>query len=179
MTKVVKSLVGYDTVLLDLDDTLITSEGKFPEGIWDMRFNLSLFKYLRTIEGLKHIGIITNQGGIEAGFVNEDSFLVKLNYIIVSLSEFLKGKEVLAYYCDSNDRDNLRRKPNIGMFEDFIIDADISLSSNKIVYVGDASGEYSEFETFSDSDYQFAVNCGIDYCDINSLTFDWTSKCKH
>lgn len=174
--KVANSLQGYDVVLFDLDDTLITSEGKFPEGIWDMRLNLSLFKYLKSLDKIPIIGILTNQGGIEAGFVKESSFICKLSYVVQSLKDYLNISEICSCYCTSNDKGNIRRKPNNGMFVDFLTEVGISKKQHKIIYVGDASGEHSPFETFSDSDFRFAVNCDIDYCDINSLTFNWTSK---
>lgn len=68
----------YKILFADLDGTLInTISGKeFPQGIWDMKFN---FRVLDKIKELNpdYIFIVTNQGGIEKGFIEEDHFYDK------------------------------------------------------------------------------------------------------
>lgn len=61
----------YKILFASLDGTLIdTISGEtFPKGIWDMKLK---FDVLDKIKELKpdYVFIVTNQGGIEKGFVN-------------------------------------------------------------------------------------------------------------
>ena len=72
----------YKVIFCDLDGTLIeTISGEpFPKGIWDMKIK---FDVLDAIKKLNHkcILIVSNQGGIEKGFVNRRKFEFKMEYI--------------------------------------------------------------------------------------------------
>lgn len=72
----------YKVLFCDLDGTLInTISGEtFPKGIWDMTFR---FKVLDAIKKLapEYVFIVSNQGGIEKGFVDILYFQQKLIYI--------------------------------------------------------------------------------------------------
>lgn len=156
----------------DLDGTLIeTATGKtFPLGIWDMKFKFDVLDAIKkyNFEGLI---IVTNQGGIEKGLVNEKHFVkAKMAYVTKSLEEYLRIP-VKFVYCASNDKDCGHRKPNTGMLEDaywkFIINEwKMNIKKSDMLMIGDASGKPGQF---SDSDKKTAENYGIDYMDIEDF----------
>lgn len=57
---------------------------------------------------------MSNQGGIESGFVNVDDFQVKSEYIGRAIREYC-GCKCYCEYCETNDKKDPHRKPNIGM----------------------------------------------------------------
>ena len=81
----------YKVLFADLDGTLIetVSGNTFPKGIWDMRIR---FDVLDAIKELKPqcVLIVTNQGGIEKGFVNRRNFEFKMEYIITNNMKIMK-----------------------------------------------------------------------------------------
>ena len=156
----------YKIIFCDLDDTLIeTISGEsFPKGIWDMKIK---FNVLDKIKKLKpsFLFIISNQGGIEKGFVNEYHFCTKLGFIVQSIEEYC-NIAVDYYYCSSNNKDDENRKPNYGMLEDALVEYDIPCDKSEMLMIGDASGKPGQF---SDSDKKTAENFGIDYLDIEDF----------
>ena len=162
----------YKILFADLDGTLInTISGKpFPEGIWDMHLH---FGTLAKIKELKpsFLFIVSNQGGIEKGFVNEHHFCAKLGFIVHSIEEYC-DISVDYYYCSSNDVGDFDRKPNFGMLQkalsDYLLDEHNNLIYDKseMLMIGDASGKSSQF---SDSDKKTAKNFGIDYLDVEDF----------
>ena len=162
----------YKLIFLDLDGTLInTISGKtFPIGVWDMKLNLPLLDSIKLIKP-DYIFIVTNQGGIEKGFVNEYHFRNKIKYILNSIVEYLGYNcNCKACYCSSNDKNDVNRKPNTGMLN-FIIENNIYNSAQVVTkeqmcMIGDASGKEGQF---SDSDKQTAINFGIDYFDVSDF----------
>ena len=163
---------NYEVIFADLDGTLInTISGEtFPKGIWDMKINFDVLDNIKKINP-KCLLIITNQGGIEKGFVDKRNFEFKMEYICRSIKEYI-GIEVEYSYCTSNDKDNLYRKPNIGMIDSLalrMIKKGIiksGLETDKILMIGDASGKEGQF---SDSDKKCAENAGFDYLDIDDF----------
>lgn len=162
---------NYEVIFVDLDGTLInTISGEtFPKGIWDMKINFDVLDKIKEINP-KCLLIVTNQGGIEKGFVNERNFQFKMEYICRSIEEYI-GVEVEYYYCTSNDKDNKYRKPNIGMIDSLIREIikstiENGIETDKILMIGDASGKEGQF---SDSDKKCAENAGFDYLDINDF----------
>ena len=162
----------YKILFADLDGALIdTISGEaFPKGIWDMRLK---FDVLDKIKELKpdYVFIVTNQGGIEKGFVNELSLSFKLDYIERVISEYCECK--CDYdYCRTNDKNDPYRKPNIGMLnllcEIHLEGKDYKKSS--FLMIGDASGKDGQF---SDTDRKTAENFDIDYMDVEDFV-----KCK-
>lgn len=120
------------------------------------------------------IVIISNQGGIEKIFVNREMFEDKLNYVSSALADYTDAS-IYNYYCDSNDKDNINRKPNTGMIDQFMdyvkFTNDNVDEENKIVYdtilmIGDASGKEGQF---SDSDKKTAENFGCEYMDVDDF----------
>lgn len=71
----------YDIIFADLDGTLIEtiSGSVFPKGIWDMKFRFNVLDAIKKLNP-KYILIVSNQGGIESGFVDAPSFRRKSIY---------------------------------------------------------------------------------------------------
>ena len=159
----------YDIIFCDLDNTLIDtiSGERFPKGIWDMKIK---FDVLDTIKKLnpQYIFIVSNQGGIENGFINQIHFNNKLNYICSSIEEYCDC-HCDAMYCTINDKSNPNRKPNVGMllsFKETYFDDVSDYVKSASLMIGDASGKEGQF---SDSDKKTAENFGIDYLDVEDF----------
>ena len=166
----------YKVIFADLDGTLIdTISGEtFPKGIWDMKIKFDVLDKIKELEP-NFLFIVSNQGGIEKGFVNEYHFYSKLAFIVHSIEEYC-GIAIDSYYCSSNDKDNKNRKPNYGMLEKAISDYNL-ISNNhdycitiykksEMLMIGNASSKPGQF---SDSDKKTAENFGIDYMDVNDF----------
>ena len=156
----------YKILFADLDGTLIdTIFGKpFPEGIWDMYFKFSILAKIKELKP-SFLFIVSNQGGIEKGFVNEHHFCAILGFIVDSIEEYC-DIPVDYYYCSNNDKDDKNRKPNYGMLEAALTDYDIKYDKSEMLMIGDASGKPWQF---SDSDKKTAENFGIDYLDVEDF----------
>ena len=159
-------------VFIDLDGTLIeTASGKtFPEGIWDMRLKLDVFQKLKKLQP-KGIFIVTNQGGIEKGFVDPRIFHTKIAYVIGALQEYMGlGCVVGGRFCSSNNRENPDRKPNPGMlisiWNEWELNMKERLSKEEIVMIGDASGPE---HGWSSDDIDTAKNFGCDYVHVGDF----------
>ena len=159
----------YEVIFADLDGTLIeTISGEtFPKGIWDMKIR---FKVLDAIKKLnpEYILIVSNQGGIERGFVDRGHFTTKLNYICKSIEEYCKCS-CYGTYCTTNNISYHYRKPNTGMLEHLTVlyvGDDFDNIKPKSLMIGDASGKEGQF---SDSDKKTAENFGIDYMDVEDF----------
>ena len=163
------TLESKKVLFCDLDGTLIeTISGEtFPKGIWDMRIKFDVLDAIKKLNP-QYILIVSNQGGIENGFVNADNFHVKSEYIARSIWEYC-GCECYAMYCETNDKSDPYRKPNTGMLEDLLekyVGDDFDYIKQKSLMIGDASGKEGQF---SDSDKKTAENFGIDYMDVNDF----------
>lgn len=164
----------YKVLFCDLDGTLIdTLTGEtFPKGIWDMKIKFDVLDAIKRIKP-EFIFIVTNQGGIEKGFVNRRNFEFKMEYILRSMREYLDYNALVEYsYCASNDKNNKYRKPNIGMclkLSERYIQKNNSapqIANIDCLMIGDASGKEGQF---SDSDKKTAENLGIDYLDVDDF----------
>ena len=171
-------------IFIDLDGTLIdTHSGEtFPRGVWDMSIKWDMWKALKSFvkdNKTEFVCIVTNQGGIESGYVDEENWFDKFRYVQSALQEYLNqgndlDVEVYGEYCISNDKDCDNRKPNSGMLRHFLstIDGwddynDINyVSKSEMIMIGDASGKPNDF---SDSDKKTADNFEIDYLDVNEM----------
>ena len=162
----------YKLLFIDLDGTIInTRTGEtFPKGIWDMQIDLNV---LEAIKNLKPdmVVIVTNQGGIELGYVNKRNFEFKMEYIRRSIIEYT-GIETEYSYCPFNDANNVFRKPNTGML-DAAVNKYVRLGKlpdtldyKNILMVGDMSGLPNQT---SDSDRKTADNFGCQYLDVNQF----------
>lgn len=175
-------------IFIDLDGTLIDTHSKetFPKGVWDMRIKWDVWEALKNFikkNNTEWVCIITNQGGIENGYVNKYRWLDKFDYIQSALQEYLNQDndvdvDVYGEYCISNDKDDIDRKPNTGMLKHFLstIDGwddynDINyIPKSEMIMIGDASGKENQF---SDSDKKTAENFEIDYIDINDIIMNF------
>lgn len=149
----------YKVLFCDLDGTLIEtiSGATFSKGIWDMKFKFDILDAIKKLSP-EYVLIVSNQGGIEKGFVNRHNFESKLEYIVLSIREYLSNNKVYSAYCDSNNTENESRKPNIGMLnhltETFVGD-DFDYIKTVSLMIGDASGLEGQF---SDSDKKLLKN---------------------
>lgn len=125
--------------------------------------------------------IISNQGGIEKGFVDREMFEYKFDYISNALEDYT-DISVSAYYCDSNNKRNANRKPNTGMIKqymDFVEymnddeDEEEKIVYDTILMIGDASGKEGQF---SDSDKKTAENFGCEYMDVNDFVYKYNNR---
>lgn len=162
-------LTSKTVLFCDLDGTLInTISGEtFPKGIWDMKLRFDVLNKIKEITP-KYLLIVSNQGGIESGFVDADYFRAKSEYIIRAISEYCDC-ECYAMYCETNDKSDPYRKPNTGMLRSLLekyIGDDFDHIKQKSLMIGDASGKEGQF---SDSDKKTAENFGIDYMDVNDF----------
>lgn len=164
-----ETLKAKKVIFCDLDGTLIeTISGEtFPKGIWDMRIK---FDVLDTIKKLnpEYILIVSNQGGIESGFVNRYDFKSKSEYITRAIGEYCEC-ECYSLYCETNDKTDIYRKPNTGMLKYLVesyVGDDFDYIKQKSLMIGDASGKEGQF---SDSDKKTAENFGIDYIDVDDF----------
>ena len=162
-------LTNKTVLFCDLDGTLInTISGEiFPKGIWDMKLRFDVLDVIKALHP-KYVFIVSNQGGIERGYVNADTFTVKSEYITRAISEYC-GCECYAKYCIYNDKSFPCRKPNTGMLQHLLkryIGDDFECVKQKSLMIGDASGKEGQF---SDSDKKTAENFAIDYMDVNDF----------
>ena len=128
------------------------------------------FEVLYKIKEIKpeYLFIVTNQGGIESGFVNAYNFRAKLEYITRAISEYCDCK-CYGTYCSSNDKLNPHCKPNTGMLEDLLkntVGYNFNYIKSVSLMIGDTSGKEGQF---SDSDKKIAENFGIDYMDVDDF----------
>lgn len=156
-------------IFCDLDGTLIeTISGEtFPKGIWDMRLKFDVLDAIKKLNP-EYVLIVSNQGGIESGFVDELDFYSKSDYIAKAIREYC-GCECYVKYCETNDKTDYYRKPNPGMLVSLLrryVGLDLDCIKPKSLMIGDASGKEGQF---SDSDKKTAENFGIDYMDVNDF----------
>lgn len=164
----------YKVIFADLDGTLIEtiSEETFPKGIWDMQIRFDVLDKIKEIKP-EYLLIVSNQGGIESGFVDAHNFRAKSEYITRAISEYCDCK-CYAMYCETNDKSDQYRKPNTGMLHSLLekyVGDDFEHIKQKSLMIGDASGKDGQF---SDSDKKTAENFGIDYMDVDDfVNINW------
>ena len=159
----------YDIIFSDLDGTLInTISGEtFPKGIWDMKLRFDVLDVIKLLHP-QYVFIVSNQGGIENGFVDGYNFRAKSEYITRAIREYCDC-ECYAMYCETNDKSDHYRKPNTGMLHSLLekyVGDDFDYIKQKSLMIGDASGKEGQF---SDSDKKTAENYCIDYIDVEEF----------
>ena len=164
-----EKLKNKKVIFCDLDGTLIeTISGEtFPKGIWDMKIKFEVLDAIKKLNP-EYILIVSNQGGIESGFVDDDNFRAKSGYVAGAIREYCDC-ECYAMYCLTNDKSNSYRKPNTGMLETLLekyVGDDFDCIKQKSLMIGDASGKEGQF---SDTDKKTAENFGIDYLDVEDF----------
>lgn len=168
------NLKNKRVLFIDLDSTLIhTILGKtFPEDISDFRIDLKVLdKIVKVFSNLESLFIVTNQSGIERGYVTEKDFRTKIKAIWAFVYSYLFKRiryiqDIDFRYCTSSDKSNPNRKPNTGMLEYLIMSHYIDIPKEEMVMIGDASGKPGDW---SDSDRKTAENFGIDYIDVRDF----------
>jgi len=148
----------YDTLLLDRDGTInVHLEGDYVKTWKDFEFIPGVLEAMpRLAQHFKHIFIVTNQRGIGKGLFSE-RVLDEIHQRMIVAIENVGGRIDGIYYCTSLTEEDIRRKPGRGMFDDIRHDyPDIKPQST--LMVGD-----------SDVDMEFAQNCSIDFCRVDSL----------
>ena len=164
-----KILKNKKVIFCDLDGTLIEtiSGNTFPKGIWDMKLRFDVLDAIKKLNP-EYVLIVSNQGGIESGFVDAKKFEAKLFYIIEAIGDYCDC-ECYTMYCDTNNKSDPYRKPNTKMLETLLEDYvgyDFECFKHEILMIGYASGKEGQF---SDSDKKTAENFGIDYMDVNDF----------
>lgn len=162
-------LKNKNILFCDLDGTLIEtiSGDTFPKGIWDMKLRFDVLDAIKKLNP-EYVLIVSNQGGIESGFVDAKKFETKLFYIVESIGDYCDC-ECYAMYCDTNNKSDPYRKPNTKMLETLLEDYvgdDFDFIKQKSLMIGDASGKEGQF---SDSDKKTAENFCIDYMDVDDF----------
>ena len=164
-----ENLKNKKILFCDLDGTLIEtiSGSTFPKGIWDMQFRFDVLDAICKLDP-EYILIVSNQGGIESGFVDRHDFKSKSEYITRAIREYCECK-CYSIYCETNVKTDIYRKPNTGMLENLIeryVGDDVEYIKQKSLMIGDASGKEGQF---SDSDKKTAENFEIDYMDVDDF----------
>ena len=164
-------LKNKNILFCDLDGTLIEtiSGATFPKGIWDMKIKFEVLDKIKELNP-EYVFIVSNQGGIESGFINEYHFADKCQYVCDIIKEYCKIENVWFTYCTTNDKTAEDRKPNTGMIE-YMLEMYFNNEfnnelKNELLMIGDASGKEGQF---SDSDKKTAENFGIDYMDVDDF----------
>lgn len=150
------------TLFTNLDNTLITTQSgkQYPVHSEDWRFIDETVDVLKKYsENGYKIVIVTNQGGITLGILNEKVFRNKLENICTKLEKVLNlsKNSILYRYSIHIKEEAYDRKPNPGMAFDVLYEEELTLKES--VMLG------------SDiSDEEFATNAGINtYISISDI----------
>lgn len=189
--------------IFDLDDTIIKSNGRFnyrtgsfasgkANDLVEFKFMNNMVKFITDISKTHHIIIISNQKNIDK---HED----KLHLWKVRVTNIYKltGIPFIIY---TSIRDDIYRKPRIGIFDKYINYVKLSLSSinngitkeesSHCFYCGDAAGLVYDKDSniykhsqkdFSDTDYKFVLNinsvCNLNIKFIHRNEIVFNNKC--
>ena len=131
----------YDTLLLDRDGTInVHLVGDYVKRWSEFEFIPGVLEAMPALaKHFKHIFIVTNQRGIGKGIYSESDFEEITRRMLQAVDE-AGGRIDGVYHCSSVDESDHRRKPQCGMFD------------------GDG-----------DVDVEFARNCGIAFCKVDTL----------
>ena len=135
-------------IIFDLDGTLIKTKSgnKFPKSATDFEFLPYVLDKLKALsEDGYHIIIVSNQA------FNKKSLIRKK---ILNVYSELKELNVSIFVALKHDK---YRKPNIGLWEDYIKPLKVKKGT---LFVGDALGRKGDF---SDSDLMFVKNVNKEY----------------
>lgn len=154
--------MNQKVIFTSLDNTLITTKSgkQFPIHSEDWKFIDATINIINqyTKMGYKVV-IVTNQGGIALGVLNEGVFRNKIEKICTSLEKLLNLSEnSISYRFSTNIQETAYdRKPNPAMAFDVLYDEELTLKDS--VMLGDKI-----------SDREFAQNAGItDYISIKAI----------
>lgn len=157
----------YETLLLDRDGTInVHLLGDYVKSWKEFEFIPGVLDVMpRFGRHFRHIFIVTNQRGIGKGLFSEtdiEDIHRHMTEEVVKAGGRIDG----IYYCTSLTDDDIRRKPGRGLFDDILKDYP-DVEPSKTLMVGDGN-----------VDEQFAKNCGIAFCRVDSLkkesgTYKW------
>jgi len=148
-------------LFLDLDKTVIynKSGAEFPKSIDDWKFIPRILERIKfySDEGF-YICIVSNQGGIQLGYVSHEFIQARLNSIQQEIEQYIHAAISYAY-CPHMD--HYDRKPNPGMAYQMALNLNLDL--RECIMIGDA-----------DSDEEFAKIAGIGtYSHVNDFTLNY------
>lgn len=177
LLKLIKNHLRPKKILFaDLDGTIIvTRSGEiFPKDYNDWQFKKDIINAIKEYNPT-HLHIISNQGGIEKGFVDKTEFEIKMKNIKWELHSCLPNIIISYDYCISNDPTNYYRKPHCGMIKSYysINYNTTNCNKYKTLMIGDASGLSGQF---SDSDKKCAENANIEYMDVDAFINKYVYK---
>ena len=140
----------YDTLFLDRDGVINKLRQNDYVKCWDeFEFLPGVFEALaKWKDHFKHIIIVTNQRGIGKGLMTDED-LNSIHQQMINEIERHSGRIDKIYYCSSLTEEDFNRKPSIGMFQQAVND------------FGDIIPETSLMIGDSESDMEFAENCGM------------------
>ena len=147
-------------LFIDLDHTLITTKSGniFPLHSLDWKFLPETVKTVKHFykRGFKII-IVSNQGGIEEGYMTERVFIHKIEAVCAALEKSIKLKKCSVAYSYCKKMVSYNRKPNPGMVYDAALEYELNLRES--VMIGDLP-----------SDEKLATNAGIGtYLNVTEL----------
>ena len=148
----------YDTLLLDRDGTInVHLIGDYVKCWKEFEFIPGVLEAMpRLAEHFKHIFIVTNQRGIGKGKFTEKD-LADIHSHMIEEIEKAGGRIDGIYYCTALTDLDTRRKPGRGMFDEIVQDYP-DIVAERTLMVGDG-----------DVDEEFARNCIIGFCRVDSL----------
>lgn len=148
----------YDTLLLDRDGTInVHLVGDYVKHWEEFEFIPGVLEAMPKIaQHFKHIFIVTNQRGVGKGIMTEAD-LTDIHKHMMEEIEKAGGRIDGIYYCTSLTDEDVRRKPGRGMWDDIQRDYP-DVTAERTIMVGDG-----------DIDKEFASNCGIAFCRVDSL----------
>jgi len=148
----------YDTLLLDRDGTInVNLIGDYVKCWKEFEFIPGVLDAMpRLAKHFKHIFIVTNQRGIGKGKFTEKDIADIHSHMIEEI-EKAGGRIDGIYYCTAITDLDTRRKPGRGMFDEIEQD-NPDVVAERTLMVGDG-----------DVDEEFARNCLIDFCRVDSL----------
>ena len=156
-------------LFLDFDGTLVTTvSGKtFPENALDMKLVPGIMEAIHEFvrrEGAEFIFCVSNQGGIEKGFVDREETHRKIGLVMAMIETRVRDMPHMQMadfkICESNDPRNPMNRY-------------VMADRKECLMVGDASGKPGDF---SDSDKVCAENFGCDYMDVNDFIREYAPK---
>lgn len=154
----------YKVLFSNLNGTLIdTISGEIsPKGIWDMKLKFNVLDAIKKLSP-DYVFIVSNQGGIEKGFVERSYFESKCEFICNSIREYANINSVTYSYCSTNIKSFYYRMPNKGALETFRYG--YKVKKEDCLMIGS-----------TDIDKKTAQNFGVDYLDVNEFAKQYNDE---
>jgi DNA 3'-phosphatase len=176
-------LKNKKVLFIDLDGTIIEpiSGSTFPSFIGDFQFKIPSLHAIKKFFclGGDYCFVISNQAGVEAGYVTEEAMTAKLQFIKTALKDFFGFSTINTHFTSltspeepvievmaSYEAKSKYTKPQTGMLEHLVSKCKIDLPKEQMFMVGDASGTVFDW---SDTDKRTAMNFEIDYMDVKDF----------